>query len=117
MPRTPRPVVGDDHLRGRADLEVLAAAPGPGPGEPLVEPFVVHVGQPRRVEDRQPAVADLGGQCDVLRALGAQHDRDVGAQRVGDGLERLAQAGCPGAGQRQRVVRAVTGHRFFRAHT
>ena len=43
-------------------------------------------------EDRDPAVGDLRGLGDVLGALGAEHDRDVGAQRVGDGLEGLAQA-------------------------
>ncbi len=66
---------------------------------------------PRRVEDRQPAVADLGGQRHVLGPLGAQHDRDVGAQRMGDRLEVLAEPGRALAGQRQRVVRAVAGHR------
>ena len=83
----------------------------PGSGESLVQPLVVGVGHPRRVEDRQPAVADLGGQRDVLRPLGAQHDRDVGAQRMGDRLERLAQTGCALACQRQRIVRAVARHR------
>ena len=104
-------------LARRADLEVLAAAPGAGPGESLVEPLVVGVGHPRGVEDRQPAVADLGGQRDVLRPLGAQHDRDVGAQRVGDRLERLAQPGRALTRQRQRVVRAVAGHRRLAAPT
>ena len=104
-------VVGDDDVGRRADLEILAAAARAGPGESLVEPLVVGVGHARRVEDRQPAVADLGGQRDVLRPLGAQHDRDVGAQRMGDRLERLAQAGGAFAGERQRVVRAVAGDR------
>jgi hypothetical protein len=81
------------------------------PGEPLVEPFVVGVGHAWRVEDGQPAVADLGGQRDVLRPLGAQHDRDVGAQRVSDWLERLAQPRCSLAREWQRIVRAVAGHR------
>ncbi len=83
----------------------------PGAGEALVEPLVVHVRQPRRVEDRQPAVADLGGQRDVLGPLGAEHDRDVGAQRMHDRLERLAQPGGALTGQRQRVVRAGAGDR------
>ena len=106
-------VVGDDDVGRRADLEVLAATPRAGTGEALVEPLVVGVGHPRRVEDRQPAVADLGGHRDVLRALGAEHDRDIGAQRVGDRLERLAQPGGALARQRQRVVRAVAGHRLL----
>ena len=40
----------------------------------------------RREEQRQPPVAQLGGERDVLRALGAEVDRDVGAQRADDRL-------------------------------
>ena len=106
-------VVGDDDVGGRADLEVVAAAAGAGPREAVIEPLVVGVGHPRGVEDRQPPVADLGGQRHVLRALGAQHDRDVGPQRVGDRLEVLTQPRGALAGQRQRIVRAVAGDRRF----
>ena len=106
-------VFGDHHLRCRADLEVLPAAPRARSGEALVEPLVVHVRQPRGVEDGQPAVADLGSKRHVLRALGAQHDRDIGSQRVGDRLERLAEAGSALARQRQRVMRAVAGDRLL----
>ena len=60
-----------------------------------VEPVVL-----RREEHRQPAVGDLGGERDVLRPLGAEVDRDVGAQRVDRRLQRLAQTGAAGVGQR-----------------
>jgi hypothetical protein len=105
-------VVGDDHLGACADLAILPAAPGTRSREALVEPFAIHSGQPRRVEDRQPAVADFGGQRDVLRPFGAQHHRDVGAQRMDDRLERFTQAGGAHPGQRQRIVRACAGHRL-----
>ena len=106
-----RPVVGDDDLRGGTDFERLTGPTGAGAGEALVEPFVVHAGNPRRVEDRQPPVGDLGGQRDVLRAFGAQHHRDVRTQRMGDGLERLAQTRGALTRERQGVVRAVAGNR------
>jgi hypothetical protein len=59
--------------------KVLAGAPGARLREALVEPRVVGVGQPRAVEQRQPAVGDLGGQGDVLGALGAEEDGDIGS--------------------------------------
>ncbi|CNU97677.1 Uncharacterised protein [Mycobacterium tuberculosis] len=108
-----RPIVGDDHLRRRADLEVLAATPGAGPGESFVEPFVVHAGHAWRIEDGQPAIADLGGQRDVLGPLGPQHDWYVGAQRMGDGFERFAQTCRALPRQWQPVVRPGAGHRRF----
>ena len=43
-------------------------------------------------EQRQPAVAQLGGQGHVLRALGGEVDRQVGPQRVDRRLQRLARA-------------------------
>ena len=68
------------------------AASGAGPGEALGQALAVVRVELRRQEERQPAVGDLGGHGHVLRALGAEEDRDVGAQRVGDRLERLAEA-------------------------
>ena len=101
----------DLEVAGGGDLEVGAGTPRAGAGEALVEPRLVHAGRLRRVEDRDPAVGDLGGLGDVLGALGAEPDRDVRAQRVHDRLERLAQPHRALAGVGQRVVRAVVGHR------
>src|SRR5262249_58779259 len=58
----------------------------------------------RRVEDRQPAVRDLGALRDALRSDGCQIDRDLPA--VHDALERLAEA---------RGVRAAVGDLVVRA--
>ncbi len=101
----------DLEVAGRGDLEVGAGTAGAGTGEALVEPRLVHAGRLRRVEDRDPAVGDLGGLRHVLRALGAEPDRDVGSQRVHDRLERLAEPGRALAAVGQRVVRPVVGDR------
>ena len=45
-------------------------------------------------EQRHPAVGDLGGHLDVLRAERRDPDRDPGPHGVGDDLERLAQPGA-----------------------
>src|SRR5436190_5303394 len=45
----------------------------------------------RRVEDRVPTVGDLRGERDVLRSFRRDVDRNVGAQRVRDRLQRLAE--------------------------
>ena len=66
----------------------------------------VHLGPERRVVQRQPTVGDLGGHRDVLRPFGAEVDRHVGAQRVRDRLERLAQPDRAGTVVRVRVVLA-----------
>ena len=65
-------------------------------------------------EDRQPAVGDLRGERDVLRADRGEVDRDVGAQRPHHHLQRLAEArwrparrtGCGSARPRARRPRA-----------
>ena len=104
--------VGDDlDVAGGRDLEVGPGTTGALAGEALVEPRAVHRRGLRRVEDRDPAVGDLGGLGDVLGPLRAEPDRDVGAQRVHDRLERLAEADRALAGERQRVVRAGVGDR------
>ncbi len=104
-------VVGDHDVGGSADLERLPRPACAWPGEAFVEPLVVGIGHAGGVEDRQPAVADLGCQRDILRPLGAEKDRNVGPQRVGDRLQRLAQTGGSLPGERQRVVRSVADHR------
>ena len=60
-------------------------------------------------EDRLPALGELRGHLDVLRAERGQHDRDPVADRVVDQLERLAQAGALVGRQRDRVVAALVG--------
>src|SRR5205085_10283711 len=62
---------------------------------------------PRAEEEREPAVADLRREGHVLRALGAEEDRDVVAERMDRRLERLAEAGPIRIGQR--VVGALAG--------
>src|SRR5207245_1851882 len=63
----------------------------------------------RREEEGDPAVAELGGERDVLRPLGAEEDRDPLAQGVDRRLERLAEPGAVRIGQR--IVRTVAGDR------
>ncbi len=87
----------DDRRHHAGHLEVVGGAPGARAGEALGQRLAVEAVGLGREEHRQPAVADLGRQGHVLRALGAEVDRDVGAQRAHDRLERLAE---PGAARR-----------------
>ena len=77
-------VVGDRDVRHRRHLE---------PGLRVLEVVGVDVLAERRVVQRQPAVGDLGGHRHVLRALGAEEDRDLPTERMGDHLEGLAEPG------------------------
>ena len=77
-----------------------ARAPGSGPGEALGQRRLERLDGVGGEEDGEPAVGDLGGQGDVLRTFGAEDDGDLLAQRVDDGLERLAQSGAARVGQR-----------------
>ena len=106
-------VVGDDQRHGRGDLEVVELrgarrrARSPRPARRGRSPACVG-----REQHRQPAVAQLGAQRDVLRALGAEVDRDVLAQRVDRGLQRLAEPGAvraaaAGSARRRRVTRPL----------
>ena len=88
-------------------------AAGAGPGEPLGQALAVVLVELGREEDRQPAVGDLGRHGHVLRALGAEEDRQVGPQRVGDRLERLAQVHRALAPQRHLVVLALEVERLL----
>ena len=58
-------------------------------------------------EDREPAVGHLGGHRHVALAERRDPDRDRGADRVGDDLERLAEPGALAGGERQVVVAAM----------
>ena len=87
-------VVGDDHRDDARDLERVGGAARARAGEALGQRVAVEVVVAGRVEHRQPAVGDLGRERDVLRALGREVDREVGAQRVRDRLERLAEPGA-----------------------
>src|SRR5204862_7070720 len=64
-------------------------------------------------EDRDPAVADLGGHLHGLAADRADEDRDLVAQRMEVELQRLALAGRAGdvGGQRELVVLALVVER------
>src|SRR5690349_23436510 len=59
-----------------------------------------------RIEDRVPTIRDLRGERDVLRSLRREVDRDVGAQRMRDRLQRLAETRA--ARQRHLVDRKST---------
>ena len=78
-------VVGDGDVGDAGDVEALL-----GPGQLIG----VHLLAVRRVVEREPAVGDLGGLGHVLGPFGADVDRDLPAQRVGDRLQRLAQPGA-----------------------
>ena len=67
-------------------------------------------------EHRLPALGDLGGELDVLRAQRGDRDRNAFADRMIDQLQRLAQTGAPVGGQRNLVVLAVIGHPFAAPH-
>ena len=89
-----------------------SALPGsPAAGEALGQALPVEAVLLRGEEQREPAVGDLGGEGDVLRALGGEEDRDLRAQRVDRRLERLAEPGA--ARQRQVVELAVVLERFL----
>ena len=69
-------VAGDDeHARG--DLEAVGLAGLAARREALGEALAVEAVLLGGEEQRQPAVADLGGEGDVLRPLGGDEDRDV----------------------------------------
>ena len=87
-------VVAHDGGHHAGHLEGVRRLAGARAGEALGQRVAVEAVGLRREEHRQPAVADLRGQGHVLRALGAEVDRDVGAQRPHDRLQRLAEARC-----------------------
>ena len=90
----PLDVVVDEGRGEGDDLEVVGAVTGPRPGEPFGQRRLEGLDRVGGEEDGEPTVGDLGGQGDVLRSLGSQDDRDLLAQRMHDGLERLARARC-----------------------
>ena len=86
------------------NFEVVGRTPCAGTGEALGERRAVEAVGLRREEQRQPSIADLGCERDVLRSLGTEVDRDVGAERMQRGLQRLSQARA--AAQRHLVLLA-----------
>ena len=60
-----------------------------------------------QVEDRLPALGDLGGQLDVLGPQRGHQYRNAFADRLIDQLERLAESGALVGGQRDGVVLAL----------
>ena len=96
--------------------EVPALRTAAAPREALLEHRAVRLAESLgREEDREPAVGDLRRQRDVLRADRGEVDRHVGAQRVDDQLERLAEAGRAGARVGDVVVLAVVLERLLAA--
>jgi hypothetical protein len=75
--------------------KVSGCAGPPGRAKALVEPLVV---QSRRCAASRRSAASRHRSrrpARVLRALGTQHHRDVGAQRMGDRLQVLPQPAVP----------------------
>ena len=81
----------------------------PGSGEALGQRRLEGLDRVGGEEDGEPPVGDLCGQGHVLRSFGPQDDRDLLAQRMDDGLERLAQPGAARIGER--IGGTVTGDR------
>ena len=98
-------VVAHDHRHVHRDLEAL------GHSRQGVE-----VRSRRWEVEWQPSVGDLEGEGHVLGPFGPEEDRDPGAQRVGDQLQRLAQADRALAVVRQRVVGPGAGDRRLPGH-
>ena len=71
-----------------------ARAARAGRCEPLVERLAVEVVVVGRVEQRQPAVAQLAGERDVLRTLGGEVDRDVARAAGGCSTSAACRARC-----------------------
>ena len=66
----------------------------PGALQPLAERLAVEVVVVGRVEQRQPAVAQLARQRDVLRALGGEVDRDVARAAGGCSTSAACRGRC-----------------------
>ena len=90
-----------DHDVERSQCRIALGIPGPQRLAPHL------VGLLGIEEHRLPALGDLGGQLDVLRAQRRDRDRNAVADRMIDQLQRLAEAGAPVGGQRNLVVLAV----------
>ncbi len=83
-------------------------------GKTPLEVIAPHLGRSLGYEQGwQPTVGELGCQLDILGAERCQQDRDVRSRRVGDDLERLAEAGALGLGKRKLVVLAIVGQLLF----
>ena len=108
-------VVADDHGDGRRDVEAgeRPCRRRPSRSRRRARRRTHPCDAVRREEDRQPAVGDLRRQRDVLRPDRREVDRDVGAARVHDDLERLAEAGRVRAAVRDVVVLAVVLERLL----
>jgi len=92
--------VAEGHVAAGEDHQF--AAIGVAFGEPGVEVVGPHVAElVGHEEDGEPAVGDLGGHLDVLRADRRDDDGDVGPQRVMHELQRLAEPGALVGRQRQ----------------
>src|SRR5262249_54872730 len=95
-------VVALDDDDRRRDVEVRERLPAARLPEARLERSRVDVRPVGRVPDRQPAVGDLGGLLDALRADRGDVDRDLPA--VENAPERLAEPGRVGTAVRDVVV-------------
>ena len=85
--------------RVAAHLEGLRRGRCPRAAEALVQARAVERVVLGSEEQRQPAVAELGGQGHVLRAFGGEVDRQIGPQRVDRRLQRLPEPETARVGQ------------------
>ena len=97
-------VVGDVHHDPLGHFEI---------GAGLLDGVAVHLVAEGGVVEGQPTVGDLRRLGHVFRAFGTDEDGHIGAERVGDGLQGLAEApgSFPGVGEG--VVFAVVGDGLF----
>src|SRR4051812_10772176 len=100
-------VVGHDQRHRGGHVEVVEGAARALAAEALGQSIPVEVLVAGGEQHRQPAVAELGRQRDVLRALGAEVNGNLLAQRVDRRLQRLAQPGRILPLVRQRIELAV----------
>jgi hypothetical protein len=88
-------VVVHDQRNGRGDLELRARASRTWAAVAVGERLAVERIVIGRVEQRQPAIAQLAGQGDVLRSLGREVDRNLTPERAEARFQRLARAREP----------------------
>ena len=104
-------VVGHDQRHRRRHLEVIPATARVGPVEPFPQGVTVEAVVAGGVKQRQPAVAQLARERDVVRSFGRQVDRYVVTQRMDARLQWFSKAtgrrSSRPLGQRKRIVRAL----------
>jgi hypothetical protein len=102
-------VGGDGHRHDRRHVDVPARAARAR--EALVEPVEQHRRAGRVEQEGQPAVGDLARLDDGSRADGPEVDRDGVLDRLGQELQRPAEAGPALDGQLHRLAGQDAAHR------